>query len=229
MDTKAKIIMLKGEKGDPGGSTWGNISGTLSSQTDLKTVLDGKANSADIGPAALSNDYNDLNNKPNLAAVATTGLYNDLNNKPAIPTKTSDLTNDDNFLTPTTILNYIYPVGSYYWSSNSTNPGTIFGGTWEQIKDKFVLAVGDTYTTADVTGGEAVHTLTVNEIPNHNHKSSNFGGYYVWGGLETDFFARGEGGYTTELDDITTSGTGGGQPHNNMPPYITAYCWHRTA
>ena len=46
-------------------------------------------------------------------------------------------------------------IGSYYWSSNSTNPGTIFGGTWEQIKDKFVLAVGDTYTAVDITGGEA--------------------------------------------------------------------------
>lgn len=226
---EAKFIMLKGEKGEPGGSTWGNISGTLSNQTDLNTALNGKADTSGLGAVAFSNDYDDLNNKPALSTVATSGSYTDLLNKPTIPTKTSDLTNDNNFVSQSSLLDLIYPVGSYYWSSNSTNPGTIFGGTWEQIKDKFVLAVGDTYTTVDVTGGEATHTLTVNEIPNHNHKSSNYGGYYVWGGLETDFFARGEGGYTTELDDITTSGTGGGQAHNNMPPYITAYCFHRTA
>ena len=195
---EAKFIMLKGEKGEPGGSTWGNISGTLSNQTDLNTALNGKADTSGLGAVAFSNDYDDLNNKPALSTVATSGSYTDLLNKPTIPTKTSDLTNDNNFVSQSSLLDLIYPVGSYYWSSNSTNPGTIFGGTWEQIKDKFVLAVGDTYTTVDVTGGEATHTLTVNEIPNHNHKSSNYGGYYVWGGLETDFFARGEGGYTTE-------------------------------
>ena len=226
---EAKFIMLKGEKGDPGGSTWGNISGTLSNQTDLNTALNGKANTSELGAVAFSNDYDDLNNKPALSTVATSGSYTDLLNKPTITTKTSDLTNDSNFVSQSSLLDLIYPIGSYYWSSVSTNPGTIFGGTWEQIKDKFVLAVGDTYTTVDVTGGEATHTLTVNEIPNHNHKSSNYGGYYVWGGLETDFFARGVGGYTTSLDEIYTSGTGGGQAHNNMPPYITAYCFHRTA
>ena len=79
---QAKIIMLKGEKGEPGGSIWGNISGTLSSQTDLNTVLNGKASMSELGAAAFSNDYDDLNNKPTYATVATTGSYNDLINKP---------------------------------------------------------------------------------------------------------------------------------------------------
>ena len=56
---QAKIIMLKGEKGEPGGSIWGNISGTLSSQTDLNTVLNGKASMSELGAAAFSNDYDD--------------------------------------------------------------------------------------------------------------------------------------------------------------------------
>lgn len=95
MEPKAKILMLKGEKGDPGGAEWGNISGSLSNQTDLKTELDNKANSADIGPAALTNDYNDLNNKPNLATVATSGSYTDLTNKPNLSTvATSGLATD---------------------------------------------------------------------------------------------------------------------------------------
>lgn len=225
---EAKIIMLKGEKGEPGGSTWGNISGTLSSQTDLNTALNEKANISDLGAVAFSNSYEDLNDKPTYATIATTGSYNDLINKPTIPTKTSDLTNDSSFLTPTTLVNYIYPIGSYYWSSNSTNPGTIFGGTWEQIKDKFVLAVGDTYTEVDTTGGEATHTLTVDEIPSHRHVTgpSHFSAY---GGGLADIKQETNAGWKTNLDQINTGYTGGGQAHNNMPPYITAYCFHRTA
>ncbi len=225
---EAKIIMLKGEKGEPGGSTWGNILGTLSSQTDLNTALNEKANISDLGAVAFSNSYDDLNDKPTYATVATTGSYNDLINKPTIPTKTSDLTNDSSFLTPTTLVNYIYPIGSYYWSSNSTNPGTIFGGTWEQIKDKFVLAVGDTYTEVNITGGEATHTLTVNEIPSHRHVTgpSNLSAY---GGGLADIKQEANAGWKTNLDQINTGYTGGGQAHNNMPPYITAYCFHRTA
>ena len=225
---EAKIIMLKGEKGEPGGSTWGNISGTLSSQTDLNTALNEKANISDLGAVAFSNSYEDLNDKPTYATIATTGSYNDLINKPTIPTKTSDLTNDSSFLTPTTLVNYIYPIGSYYWSSNSTNPGTIFGGTWEQIKDKFVLAVGDTYTEVDVTGGEVTHTLTVDEIPSHRHVTgpSHFSAY---GGDLADIKQETNAGWKTNLDQINTGYTGGGQAHNNMPPYITAYCFHRTA
>lgn len=62
----------------------------------------------------------------------------------------------------------IYPVGSIYMSVNNVNPSTIFGGTWEQIKDKFLLACGDTYNNG-ATGGEATHTLNASEIPTHNH------------------------------------------------------------
>ena len=51
----------------------------------------------------------------------------------------------------------IYPVGSIYISAASTSPATLFGGTWEQIKDTFLLAAGDTYTAGE-TVGEAEHT-----------------------------------------------------------------------
>jgi hypothetical protein len=67
-------------------------------------------------------------------------------------------------------LNIIYPVGSIYMSVNNVSPETFMGGTWEQIKDTFLLSAGDTYT-AGATGGEATHTLTVEEIPSHTHTS----------------------------------------------------------
>ena len=63
----------------------------------------------------------------------------------------------------------IYPVGSLYWSSKSTNPSSLFGGTWVQIKDRFVLACGDTYTSSGATGGASSVTLSVSNMPSHTH------------------------------------------------------------
>ena len=70
------------------------------------------------------------------------------------------------------IFDAIYPVGSLYWSSNSTNPATLFGGTWKQIKDVFVLACGDTYANG-ATGGNANTTLTEANLPSHTHGMNN--------------------------------------------------------
>lgn len=67
-----------------------------------------------------------------------------------------------------TFLNLTYPIGSIYTSSNPANPGTLFGGTWAQIKDTFLLTAGDAYK-AGTTGGEVSHTLSVAEIPSHGH------------------------------------------------------------
>ena len=71
----------------------------------------------------------------------------------------------------TDLYNLIYPIGSIYLSVNSVDPSTLFGGTWEKIKDKFLLSDGDTYSIGS-TGGEATHTLTIDEMPSHNHSAS---------------------------------------------------------
>lgn len=119
-----------------------------------------------------------------------------------------------------------YPVGSIYLSVNSTNPSTLFGGTWKQIQNVFLLAAGSQYS-AGSTGGEAEHTLTVNEMPSHNHRATfsiadgiSFDNYYAL--VETRRVLSNK--YQT-----TTSNTGGNQPHNNMPPYLVVYMWQRTA
>ena len=120
-----------------------------------------------------------------------------------------------------------HPVGSYYWSSESTDPSALFGGTWERVKDRFVLAAGDSYTVG-ATGGEATHTLSYNQMPAHNHTqyvtaNKNSGGTATRQDYATD---------TTGLSlypQCDTGMAGGGLPHNNMPPYIVAYCWKRTA
>ena len=65
-------------------------------------------------------------------------------------------------------LNTIYPVGSIYVSVNNTNPSTLFGGTWTQIKDTFLLSAGSSYT-AGKTGGSATVTLSEAQLPSHTH------------------------------------------------------------
>ena len=72
------------------------------------------------------------------------------------------------YMLQTALLNKIYPIGAIYMSVDSTDPGTFIGGTWEQIEDTFLLSAGTTYTAGD-TGGEATHTMTVDEMPAHRH------------------------------------------------------------
>jgi hypothetical protein len=62
----------------------------------------------------------------------------------------------------------LYPVGSVYISFNSADPSTLFGGTWERLKDTFLLANGDAYAP-NTTGGSATKTITVNNLPRHTH------------------------------------------------------------
>ena len=63
----------------------------------------------------------------------------------------------------------MHPIGSYYLSDESTSPASLFGGTWEQIKDRFLVGAGNSYSVG-ATGGEATHTLTTSEMPSHSHE-----------------------------------------------------------
>ena len=124
------------------------------------------------------------------------------------------------------IIDVIYPIGSLYMSVSSISPSTLFGGTWEQLKDRFLLGAGDTYAAGN-TGGEATHTLTINEMPSHTHK--------IYGALSgQNISASNVGndwrvmlGVGWSVERLTN--TGGGQAHNNMPPYLTVYMWKRVS
>jgi hypothetical protein len=140
---------------------------------------------------------------------------NDRTNAPSIHAVREAVNN--NWLT-------IYPIGSIYMCVNDINPSEVFGGTWVQIKDRFLLAAGDTYNNG-ATGGEATHTLTTNEIPSHTHSyyavTGVMGNYEILGG--NDKFC------TLSSDSETTGGVGNGAAHNNMPPYLVVKVWKRTA
>lgn len=120
------------------------------------------------------------------------------------------------------VLDMVYPVGSIYMSVNNVDPSTVIGGTWEQIKDTFLLSAGDTYV-GGATGGEATHKLTTNEMPSHNHSITT-----------SQVGSGGDGWYTAHIHannngTTYTNNTGSGQAHNNMPPYLVVYMWKRTA
>ena len=115
-----------------------------------------------------------------------------------------------------------WPVGSIYMSMVSTNPGTLFGGTWVRMENRFLLGAGSGYA-AGATGGEAEHTLTGNEMPSHYHllAMNQAGESEYWGPMCSAM----QDGYMVNM----TKPAGGDQPHNNMPPYIAVYMWRRTA
>lgn len=130
------------------------------------------------------------------------------------------------------ILNLVYPVGSVYISANDVSPTTFLGGTWEQLQDRFLLAAGSIYT-AGLTGGEASHILTAQEIPKHYHEMlvNNDGSSSMWSPeygnylIPASYVTSSKQTYTATL---AQNGAGGGQAHNNMPPYLAVYMWKRT-
>ena len=117
----------------------------------------------------------------------------------------------------------VYPVGSIYLSTVGTSPALLFGGTWTQIEDRFLLSAGQSYSAGN-TGGESAHTLTVDEIPAHAHSHwSGSAGINASGGNAQRGFVSSTG------KNIGTDNTGGGLAHNNMPPYLVVYMWERIA
>lgn len=123
-----------------------------------------------------------------------------------------------------------YPVGSIYISVNNTNPSQWFGGKWEQIAKGRTLVGVDTndtdFNTVKKTGGEKNHTLTVTEMPSHNHEIVSTSGSDR--GLALYPFSMIQQNYRTTDDNVCRT-TGGDQPHNNLQPYFTCYIWCRTA
>lgn len=134
-----------------------------------------------------------------------------------------------------TIFELIYPVGAIYMSTVDVSPQVLFGGTWEQIENRFLLAAGSSYA-AGATDGEATHKLTVAEMPSHTHVQNQHrhGMGEVWSdgtGSSSAYMKESKRKLTTRSTAYATptnQNTGGGGAHNNMPPYLAVYVWKRT-
>lgn len=123
------------------------------------------------------------------------------------------------------LVDVIYPVGSIYMSANDVSPAAFLGGTWERIENRFLLAAGSSYA-AGVTGGEAAHTLTVNEMPSHRH-SIGAQALDPSAPRHDTYFNSSITNAAANTWYAVTSYVGGGQAHNNMPPYLAVYIWKR--
>ena len=146
------------------------------------------------------------------------------------------------------VVDLLYPIGSIYLSVNNINPGTLFGGTWVAFgSGKTLVGVdpNDTdFDTAEETGGEKVHTLIEDELPNITGDIGTMASVNTFAsGIIHDASGAFSPNTSTQKSrtgrpvdgENATSYTkcdleiGGDQPHNNMPPYITCYMWKRTA
>lgn len=164
------------------------------------------------------------------------GKYGTVSSKVKELEKNGEIPSDPS--TPSISLLDVYPVGSIYLSTNEISPEKMFGGSWERLRDTFLLAAGDTYEAGSV-GGEAEHTLTIEEMPSHSHVERvpvQGVGYKHWTGgtaikeSETAYrIPTSSLGSLSSAAVLSTETSGGGQPHNNMPPYIAVYMWKRTA
>lgn len=100
-----------------------------------------------------------------------------------------------------------------------------YGGTaWAAIEGMFLLGSSPAHTVGS-TGGEETHTLTIDEIPPHSHSFNAGATCFADGGTNDVSQVAGSRSYQY----LAIGNTGGGQAHNNMPPYKVVYIWERTA
>ncbi len=141
----------------------------------------------------------------------------------------------------------IYPVGSVYIAVNDINPSTLFGGAWEQIKGRFLFGCGENESNTTTywgncvassynrplgeTGGEPKHTLTIEEMPQHNHQLIKYVPYGIPYNDTANVSLGGSGkiNYGESYEPFRIGNTGSGWEHNNMPPYLAVSIWKRVA
>lgn len=145
-----------------------------------------------------------------------------------------------------TLIDKIYPVGSIYISTSASfNPQTAWGGTWKKTADgRCLIGANDTYKLGSTGGSETHthttqnHTLTVNEMPPHNHNNNariNWFDALGHGLLGNGWVANTN--IRVDAGANYTSTVGGGAAHShgntgsasNMQPYLAVYIWERTA
>ena len=127
----------------------------------------------------------------------------------------------------------IYPVGSIYMSVNNTDPGTLFGGTWEAWGTGRVpvgVDSGDSdFSASEKTGGEKTNT--------HNHYtlSGNDDNMLYVGSTQhavrsrVSTLKRGAISFTSYGEGPCREDSTYDESINILQPYVTCYMWKRTA
>ena len=128
------------------------------------------------------------------------------------------------------LMKLVFPIGSTYITQTNTNPSTILKfGTWERVKGKVLVGLDEDdadFNEIGKTGGEKTHTLTIDEMPAHNHSARFCEGTGVYSVFPKGNGSNPEWGGSTN----TIANTGEGQAHNILQPYeVVGYMWRRTA
>lgn len=163
-----------------------------------------------------------------LIDAAILGIDANTSNINSLDSRVSTLeSSSSSSVTKSDVVDWVYPVGSIYMSVSSTSPATLFGGSWTQLKDRFLLGAGSTYSGGS-TGGASTKTLTTANLPSHTHPQ--YVGLSSGGSTSVN---HDYSGWTstgkTAAQGIATGATGSGTAFNIMPPYLVVYMWKRTA
>lgn len=135
------------------------------------------------------------------------------------------------------------PVGGIIMWSGSTssipagwalcNGLTVNGHATPDLRGRFIIGAGSTYAVGNTGGSERV-TLTTNEMPSHNHGITDPGHTHgFWSAsnyvhnletdpnTSTDNVRQNSSNFSTtnSTTGITINNNGGGQSHENRPPY----------
>lgn len=131
------------------------------------------------------------------------------------------------------LLDPAHAVSTVLWTGTiATNPGTVYGGTWEPLPAGYTLIsqgkgsdqFGSFEYAAGQKYGERKHTLTTDEMPSHSHtlnRNSNTSSGSGWNLIDH------EGVTKWQTGDVGSAG--GDSPHNNIQPVVAAFAWKRTA
>lgn len=149
------------------------------------------------------------------------------------------------FQSMNSFLEIMYPIGYIYLSTSATPPNSLFGGTWEQIKDVFLLSSGDNYVAGE-TGGSVSHNheygfqygAYVGEVLLEGNSNAGVLNYSSDNTVSVASQQQ-EGSHSAVVNGSTTTAsssknsthyrtTGSTSTTNNMPPYLTVYMWKRT-
>lgn len=157
----------------------------------------------------------------------------------AIPINKDNLNHMDNGIAD--LYDAIFPIGQIIIKGDDADYSNWLGFTWERTAVGKVLVGYDNkdtdFNTIGKTGGEKEHTLTIDEMPSHSHDMDEES--YSGGGYKNKMGIRQDGGgsshlipqyaQTTSYSVYKPTYTGGGQAHNNMPPYQVVAYWKRVS
>lgn len=158
----------------------------------------------------------------------------------AIPINKTNLNHMDDGIAD--LYDAIFPIGQIIIKGDDADYSNWLGFTWERTAVGKVLVGYDSkdtdFNTIGKTGGEKKHKLTIDEMPAHSHKlKGNTNVVFDENSIYPYLLESAKRGYADgsnvtfsgdyEINDTTTKG--GGQAHNNMPPYQVVAYWKRVS